>query len=186
MLIAALGNPGPEYAATRHNLGWMVLDEWLSRHPMALKRENQAMVGRGQIGGVPVIVVRPLTYMNLSGSAVGQLARYYKVAPEDVLAIYDDLALPFGTIRLRPGGGAAGHNGVKSLIQHLGTEQFPRLRVGIGPKPPGVDQAAFVLQGFKPQERDQLPDVLMNAADAVESLLKDGLNATMNRYNALA
>lgn len=186
MLIAALGNPGPEYAHTRHNVGWLVLEELLRRHPMTVKRENQAMVGKGSIQGVPVVTVRPLTYMNRSGEAVGQLARYYKIPPEEVLAIYDELALPFGTIRLRPGGGAAGHNGVKSLIQHLGTENFPRMRVGIGPKPPHMDQAAFVLGSFKPQEREQLTEIIHNAADAVETLLKEGLNAAMNRYNALA
>lgn len=184
MLIVALGNPGSEYAHTRHNVGWMVLDEVLRRHPIPMKREGQAMLGRGSVAGAPVVAMRPLTYMNLSGQAAGQAARYFKFRPEQVLAIYDDLALPFGTLRLRSGGGAAGHNGVKSLIQHLGTEDFPRLRVGIGPKPPGADQAAFVLGAFKPAEREQLPDILLRAADAVEAVLKEGLTSAMNRYNA--
>ncbi|RMG89595.1 MAG: aminoacyl-tRNA hydrolase [Chloroflexi bacterium] len=182
-LIVGLGNPGKEYRNNRHNVGFMVVDHLAQRHGISLgKVQNRAIIGNGRIAGRAVILAKPQTYMNRSGDAVGPLARYYKIPPNNVLVIYDELDLPFGTIRLRAKGGAGGHNGMKSVIQHLG-EQFPRLRLGIGRPPGRMPPAAYVLQDFGRDEVEWLPQILDEAVAAIETWLADGIELAMSRHN---
>ncbi len=182
-LIVGLGNPGKEYRNNRHNVGFMVVDHLAERHGISLgKVQNRAIIGNGRIAGRAVILAKPQTYMNRSGDAVGPLARYYKIPPNNVLVIYDELDLPFGTIRLRAKGGAGGHNGMKSVIQHLG-EQFPRLRLGIGRPPGRMPPAAYVLQDFGRDEVEWLPQILDEAVAAIETWLADGIELAMSRHN---
>jgi len=183
-LIVGLGNPGPRYANNRHNVGFQCLDRLAQAHGLAFqRRENKALLARGQIAGVEVILAKPQTYVNLSGQAVERLARSYQVPLEDILVIYDDMDLPLGRIRLRPGGGAGGHKGVRSIIEHLGSRDFPRLRVGIGRPPGRMDPVDYVLGDFTPEERPVIEEVYERAIAAVECWLREGIVAAMNRYN---
>ncbi len=188
-MIVGLGNPGPEYARNRHNIGFQVLELFAERHGIRLDRaQKRARVGIGEIrrpeqGSLRVILVKPLTYMNASGEAVGPLAAFYKIAPQDVLVISDDLDLPAGRLRMRAGGGAGGQKGVLSITHHLRTDAFPRLRVGIGRPPGKMDPADYVLQNFSAQEEAEMVFARAKAADAVEAWLFQGIAAAMNLYN---
>ena len=184
-LIVGLGNPGPKYEWTRHNCGFLVVDELARREGKTIRTpECQALTARATIGDVPVLLVKPQTYMNLSGVSVAALVRKYTItAPGRVLAISDDLALPFGRIRIRREGSAGGHNGLKSIIEKLGSNQFPRLRVGIAPDHPLAETRDFVLAEFSRQERSSLPETIVQAADAVEVLLTQGIEQSMSKYN---
>lgn len=181
-----LGNPGAAYALTRHNIGFMVVDALAERAGRPIKlAECEALTGRVEVGGETVLLVKPQTYMNASGQAVAPLCAKYGVNPrQDLLAVVDDAALPFGRLRLRGKGSAGGHNGLKSLAEKLKTEHYARLRVGIRPEHPIHDLAAFVLSRFSATERAALPEVTARAADAVEAWVRDGLEATMARFNA--
>ena len=184
-LIVGLGNPGPKYAGTRHNAGFMVVDELARRHGLRFARgQANAEVARGNIQGARVIVAKPLTYMNLSGHAVSALANYYKVPREQVLVVYDDIALPLGTIRIREKGSAGGHNGITNIIQQLGTQNFPRLRVGVD-QPVVVQHSriGWVLGRFNKEEQEVVDKVVSTAADAIEAILRDGIERAMNQYN---
>ncbi len=184
-LIAGLGNPGREHAQNRHNIGFMVLDRLAADYQISLGRvQNKAIIGTGKIAGRDVVLAKPQTYMNRSGEAVGALARYYKIPAANVLAIYDELDLPFGTLRLREKGGAGGHNGMRSLIQHLG-EEFPRLRLGIGRPPGRMPPAAYVLQDFGREDAPIVEEMIAAAVAAVETYLRDGVNLAMSRHNGL-
>lgn len=188
-LVAGLGNPGDQYAETRHNAGFMVVEHLAKRHHITAKNEGKfnAMVGTGRMAGVPVVLTQPLTFMNLSGEAVAPLLKYYDIPPERLLVIYDDAALPFGKIRIRSSGSAGGQNGMRSIIKHLGgNEQFPRLRVGIGAPEGQRPLKSHVLSKFVPEERPQLAVVLDASADAVEMALREGVEAAMNRFNGMA
>ncbi|MFN2231693.1 MAG: aminoacyl-tRNA hydrolase [Anaerolineae bacterium] len=166
MLIVGLGNPGREYAGNRHNVGFDCVDLLAEKHGIALsKSQHKARLGTGQVAGRQAILAEPQTYVNSSGEAVGAVARYYKVAPEDVLVIYDDLDLPQGTIRLRPGGSSGGHNGIKSIIEHLGTQAFPRVRIGIGRPPGRMEPKDYVLQDFSAAEREGMAEVYDRVVD---------------------
>lgn len=182
-LIVGLGNPGRGHLYNRHNVGFMAVDRLAARHDIDLKRvQSKAIVGSGRIAERPVILAKPQTFMNLSGESVGPLAKYYKVPSSNILVVYDELDLPFGTIRLREKGGAGGHNGMRSLIEQLGND-FPRLRLGIGRPPGRMDAAAFVLQDFG---RDDLPlvsEMLSAALEAIESFVRDGVDLAMSRFN---
>ncbi len=185
-LIVGLGNPGKQYEATRHNIGFMVLEALSRRAGIVGKSESRfkAMVGLGRLGSYSVILAQPLTYMNLSGEAVLKLMNYYDVPPERLLVIYDEAALPFGKIRVRPAGSDAGQKGVRSIIQQLGgNQQFARLRVGIGSPPPPMAMPDFVLSKFAPEEQKHLPEIVDAALDAVESWMSVGVEETMTRYN---
>ncbi|MFL7810093.1 MAG: aminoacyl-tRNA hydrolase [Anaerolineae bacterium] len=185
MLIVGLGNPGREYAGNRHNVGFDCVDLLAEKHGIALsKSQHKARLGTGQVAGRRAILAEPQTYVNSSGEAVGAVARYYKVAPEDVLVIYDDLDLPQGTIRLRPGGSSGGHNGIKSIIEHLGTQAFPRVRIGIGRPPGRMEPKDYVLQDFSAAEREGMVEVYDRVVDAVETFIHEGIREAMNRYNA--
>ncbi|NLG99895.1 MAG: aminoacyl-tRNA hydrolase [Chloroflexi bacterium] len=183
-LLVGLGNPGREYRENRHNAGFMVIDKLCKETGISLSRmQSKALVGVGTIEGKRVVLAKPQTFMNLSGQAVGGLVRFYKIPLEQVLVIYDDLDLPFGTIRLRPGGGAGGQKGVASVIQHLGTQDFARIRVGIG-RPPGQrDASGYVLQDFSASEQKILDEILDRAAAAARVFVAEGLDIAMNQYN---
>jgi peptidyl-tRNA hydrolase, PTH1 family len=184
-LVVGLGNPGSEYRDTRHNIGFLVIDELARRWNTGASREQfDALVVKTVADGTPVMLVKPLTFMNLSGQAVAALAGYYKVEPADVLALTDDVALPLGRLRARREGGAGGHNGLKSLIEQLGTQSFPRLRLGVGRGDGRRDLADHVLGRFEADERETVSAAVLRAADATEMFLRDGIERAMNAFNA--
>jgi PTH1 family peptidyl-tRNA hydrolase len=185
-LIVGLGNPGPEYRDTRHNVGFLVADELAARWrvPDSWREKFGALHIRTTVGDEAVIVAKPLTFMNLSGQAVAGLAGFYKIEPADVLVVTDDVALPLGRLRARPEGGAGGHNGLKSIIQHLGTQAFPRVRVGVGRGDDRRDLADHVLGRFEAGERDTVSAAVLRAADAAERFLADGIERVMSAFNA--
>jgi peptidyl-tRNA hydrolase, PTH1 family len=183
-LVVGLGNPGPEYAGNRHNVGFMCADLLAEQIGTAFKRDrSRAMAANGRLRGVPVTLAKPLSFMNLSGGAVASLRAFYKLPTEQILVMHDELDLPFGSIRLKLGGGDNGHNGLRSVTASLGTRDYHRLRIGIGRPPGRMDPADFVLRNFSAAERKELPDVLIRAADAVETLLTRGLAAAQNEFH---
>ena len=184
-LVVGLGNPGNQYENTRHNVGFLVADELASRGRFAVQRlKFKARTATATIGGQGAMVMKPTTYMNLSGEAVGEAARFYKIAPDHVLVISDDVDLPLGKLRIRTNGSAGGHNGLKSIIQHLGSDQFPRLKVGVGGKPhPDYDMADWVLGKLQGEDKKVMDEAVKRAADAIECFLKDGPQKAMNRFN---
>ncbi len=184
-MLVFLGNPGPKYTGTRHNVGFRVGDELARRAGVDVRRlRSCALTGKAEIGGVSALLVKPQTYMNLSGEAVRPLADYYKVPPERILVVCDEAALTPGKLRLRSSGSAGGHNGMKSIIQHLGTDQFPRLRLGVGSPPdPEYDLADWVLGVPRGQDGEAVDRAVVRAADAVECCLRSGIAEAMNRYN---
>ncbi len=184
-LIVGLGNPGREYANNRHNVGFMAADRWAAAHTIAFNKiQHHAIIAPGRVDDRRVIAAKPQTFMNESGRAVGALLRFYKVPIERLLVIFDDLDLPFGVIRLRATGGAGGHNGMRSIIQHVGGNQFARLRIGIGRPPGRMDPAAFVLQDFSRTETDELNGLLDRAVNAIDVFMKEGITIAMNQFNA--
>jgi PTH1 family peptidyl-tRNA hydrolase len=187
-LLVGLGNPGREYRGNRHNIGFMVLDEVARRAGIEVRtRRFQGHVGQGPLAGRKVVLLKPETYMNLSGESVGAAARFYRIAPEDVVVVHDELDLPFGKLQIKDGGGHGGHNGVRSIAQHLGANAFRRVRIGIGRPPDSrIPAADYVLSDFGEDEERVLGEVLATAADAVEVILKEGVKAAMNRFNGKA
>ncbi|HWE61494.1 MAG TPA: aminoacyl-tRNA hydrolase [Chloroflexota bacterium] len=185
-LVVGLGNPGRKYARTRHNIGFMVVDTMASALAATSWRdERHALVARASVDGEVLLLARPQTFMNNSGIAVRELAGYYRVEPSEILVVSDDLDLPFGRLRLRPHGTAGGHNGLRSIIAQLGTQEFPRLKVGIG-RPDRGEPLDWVLSPFAPDEERDLPIVLDAAAAVVKHALRDGLLAAMNECNGRA
>jgi PTH1 family peptidyl-tRNA hydrolase len=183
-LIAGLGNPGPQYAGHRHNVGFMVADVLAGRIGARFRAGKfQAAVGEGRLAGHPVTLAKPLAYMNLSGGPLAGLGRFYKLPPGQLVVIHDELDIPFGSVRLKRGGGDNGHNGLRSISSSLGTREYYRVRVGIGRPPGRMDPAAFVLRDFTAAERKELPFLLDRAADAVEALLAGGLAAAQNAFH---
>lgn len=183
-LVVGLGNPGAEYQNTRHNVGFRAI-EVLAREAGedASRLERRALVGSVTLGEVPVLLVRPMTYMNLSGESVAPLMRIHGLQPDSVLVITDDLDLPLGRIRIRAEGSPGGHNGLKSLTAHLGTEAFPRIRIGIGRPKPGVTVVDHVLSEFTPEEQDTVNEAIQRAADAVRVIVAEDLEAAMRQFN---
>ncbi|HQR39597.1 MAG TPA: aminoacyl-tRNA hydrolase [Blastocatellia bacterium] len=184
-LVVGLGNPGAEYECTRHNLGFLLVDLLAERARCRVVRlEDQALVGRGRVGGVEVTFAKPQTFMNLSGDSVKALVKRYDADPaSDLVVAVDDVALPFGRIRIRKTGTSGGHNGLKSIIGRLGSQDFSRVRLGIAPDHPIEDMARFVLQPFPRAAREQVDRMLWTAADAVETILTEGADAAMQRFN---
>ena len=185
-LVIGLGNPGSQYERTRHNVGFRVVDKLAAKLGWKWTgRRSRAVLASGTIGSEKVVLVKPLTFMNLSGEAVAELARWYNVSPEDILVVYDELDLPVGKVRLRPRGSAAGHNGMESIIRYLHTNQFPRLRVGIGhPTNSRMDGADHVLSAPKSDERILLDAGEDRAVEAVQMVIAEGVEKTMNVVNA--
>ena len=186
LLVVGLGNPGPQYATTRHNLGFLVADVLADRIGSGFKvhKKSGAEVVTGRLGGRSIVVAKPRTYMNESGRQVGPLANFYSVAPADVIVMHDELDIDFGRIRLKFGGGVAGHNGLRSVGSALGTNDFARVRIGIG-RPPGRQSgASFVLGNFKTKELPEVAVVCEQAADAAEMLISDGLEPAQNIVHA--
>src|SRR6185436_11907380 len=183
-LLIGLGNPGREYQANRHNYGFMLIDRIAVRlNARGLKVQSKAIVTSAAYEGRKLILAKPQTYMNLSGQSIQGLAHFYKLPLENMLVAYDDLDLPFGTIRLRPGGGPGGQKGVASTIEKLGTKDFARLRLGIGRPPGRMDPAAYVLQNFSRDEMKTLSEILDRAADAALEFVMNGLDKAMNKFN---
>jgi peptidyl-tRNA hydrolase, PTH1 family len=186
-LITGLGNPGGEYEGNRHNCGFMVADVLADRMGARFKRDrSRARVAEGRLAGRPVTLAKPQTFMNLSGRPVAALRTFYKVPPDRIVVIHDELDIPFGTIRLKQGGGDNGHNGLRSVTTALGTRDYLRVRVGIGRPPGRMDAADFVLHDFSSAERKALPEILERSADAVEVLLQRGLAAAQNEFHGAA
>ena len=183
-LISGLGNPGRDYRETRHNVGFMLLDRLAERLKISFTRmESKALVAKGEFEGRKLILAKPQEYMNLSGRAVGALLRYYKIPPKNLMVAYDDVDLPLGTLRIRPGGGSAGQKGMASIIERLGTEDFPRLRIGIDRPPGRMEAADYVLQIFSQSERKTISPTLDRGVEAVFKFVTGGLDAAMNLYN---
>jgi PTH1 family peptidyl-tRNA hydrolase len=184
-LVIGLGNPGAEYASHRHNIGFQVVDALARSHTMTFSRwkGSRAHVAEGRIAGSPILLAKPQTYMNRSGRAVHRLRWAKEIPMDQLLVIYDDLDLPLGRIRLRPEGGSGGHKGMRSIIQALGTQEFPRLRVGIDRPPGGMDPSDYVLQPFSEDEAPCLAETVDRAVTAVESWLTDGIGTAMDRFN---
>lgn len=183
-LMIGLGNPGREYINTRHNIGFMLIDRLTIRlNARGMKMQSNAIVITAQFEERKLILAKPQTYMNLSGQSVQGLAHFYKIPLENLLVAHDDLDIPFGTIRIRPGGGPGGQRGMASTIEKLGTKEFPRLRLGIGRPPGRMDPKAYVLQDFSREDMKLLPDVLDRATDAAFEFILRGLNVAMNKFN---
>ena len=184
-LVVGLGNPGPKYEWTRHNVGFLVVDELAERANLPVQKlKFKALTNTALIGGQSVLLMKPTTYMNLSGEAVGQAARFYKIPPERVLVISDDVALPQGKLRIRRSGSAGGHNGLKNIIAHLGSDQSPRVKVGVGGKPhPDSDMADWVLSKFTGPDKTAMEQTIDRAADAVTCLLAQGVDKAMASFN---
>jgi PTH1 family peptidyl-tRNA hydrolase len=183
-LIVGLGNPGPRYAATRHNVGWMVLDAFAAKHGFTFdKNAHKGLLAEGRYGGEKIALLKPQTFMNLSGQSVAPAARWYKVEPQEMLVLYDDLDLPPGKLRLREKGSSGGHNGMKSIIADTGSQDFPRLRIGIGRPAPGWSVPDWVLAPFTKEEQPLIARVVERAVGALEEILTVGFTKAMNTYN---
>lgn len=184
-IIVGLGNPDKKYQGTRHNVGFDVIDAIAEKYNIAVDtKKHLAYVGKGVIEGQKVILAKPQTYMNLSGESVRSIVDFYKADPEhEVLIIFDDVSLDVGQLRIRKKGSAGGHNGIKSIISHLGTSGFPRIKVGVGEKPKGYDLADYVLGKFSKSEQEKMQEGYKNAVDAVALILQDEMEKAMNEYN---
>ena len=184
-IIVGLGNPENKYAGTRHNIGFSAITALADANGISVDtKKHKALIGKGVVGGQKVILAMPQTYMNLSGESVRELVDYYKIDPtEQLIIIYDDIALPPGKLRVRPKGSAGGHNGIKNIISHLGGQEFPRIRIGVGEKPKGWDLVDYVLGRFPKEEEPQMQEALKRACEACEAIMNDGIEAAMNRFN---
>ncbi len=183
-LIVGLGNPGRQYRNNRHNIGFLLVDRLAEKLGVTFSRlESKALVTKADYQGQRVVLAKPQTFMNLSGQAAASLVKFYKVPLENLLVAYDDVDLPFGSLRLRPGGGSAGQKGMVSIIERLGTQDFPRLRLGIGRPPGRMEAAAYVLQDFPPAEEPELSASLERGVQAALIFISQGLEAAMNQYN---
>ncbi len=187
-LIVGLGNPGPEYSRNRHNVGQMVLDELAGRIGGGFKSHKsraQVLEGRLGIGGPRVILAKPLCYMNVSGGPVSALSNFYGIEPDHVIAVHDEIDIPFNSVKLKSGGGEGGHNGLRDISKALGTKDYLRVRVGVGRPPGRMDTADYVLRDFASAEQKELPFLLDDAADAVEIVIRNGLLAAQQKFHPM-
>lgn len=183
-LIAGLGNPTAKYENTRHNVGFAVIDELVEQYNIPLDViKHKGMYGKGKIEGQTVILLKPMTYMNLSGESIAEVAKYYKIPSDDIIVIYDDINLDVGRLRIREKGSAGGHNGIKNIIARLGTEEFPRIRIGVGMKPPKMDLVDYVLSHFSEDDRALMNQGYERACEALKLMLLDDIAGAMNQYN---
>lgn len=186
-LVVGLGNPGPGYSHNRHNIGQMVLDELASRIGGSFKSHKanaQVLEGRLRIGGPKVILAKPLTFMNLSGGPVSALSKFFDIAPDHIVAVHDEVDIPFSTLKLKIGGGEGGHNGLRDISKALGTKEYYRVRVGVGRPPGRMDTADYVLRDFGTSEKRELPFLIGDAADAVELMVEEGLLAAQQKFHS--
>ena len=184
-LVVFLGNPGAKYNGTRHNAGFMAADAMAKEFNIAInKLRFKALTATVTIGGEKVLLMKPQTYMNLSGEAVGQAAKFYKISPEHVIVVSDEVAMPIGKLRIRKSGSAGGHNGLKDIIRHLGTQDFPRIRMGVGAAPhPDYDMADWVLSTFKNKDAEDMQDLAERVSKAVQCYITEGPDRAMNKFN---
>lgn len=184
-LIAGLGNPDKKYEHTRHNVGFDVIDELAEKYNISIsEKKHKALLGKGVIEGQKVVLAKPQTYMNLSGESIVELVHYYKIDPEtEMIVIYDDISFALGNLRIRQSGSAGGHNGIKNIIKCLGTQEFMRIKVGVGEKPKNWDLADFVLGHFSKEERENLEDAIGRAMEAVGYMINGDVAKAMNEYN---
>lgn len=183
-IIAGLGNPTKQYDKTRHNVGFSVIDLLADKYNIDVtEKKHKAFCGKGVIEGQKVVLAKPQTFMNLSGESIRAIVDFYKVAPEDIVIIYDDVSLEPGQLRIRLKGSAGGHNGIKNIIAHLGTQEFPRIKVGIGAKPPRMDLADYVLSRFSQGEQKMMDGAFLEAGEAVVMMMTDGSERAMNHFN---
>ena len=184
-IIVGLGNPTKEYDKTRHNVGFSVIDVLADRIGIDVsEKKHRALCGKGMLEGQKVILAKPQTFMNLSGESVRAMVDFYKVSPDEVIIVYDDISQEPGQLRIRTKGSAGGHNGIKNIIAHLGTQEFPRIKVGVGEKPKYMDLADYVLSRFSKGEQELMDDAFREAADAVTMMISEGMDAAMNHFNA--
>lgn len=185
-IIVGLGNPTSRYAGTRHNVGFEVIDRLAKKYGIDVNtKKHKAMIGKGVIGTQKVLLVKPQTFMNLSGESVREIIDYYKAKESDLIIIYDDISLAVGQLRIRAKGSAGGHNGIKSIIQHTGTQEFWRIKVGVGEKPAHRDLADYVLGRFQGEEKEIMEEAFLDAADAAVVMMQDGIEAAMNQFNRI-
>ena len=183
-IIAGLGNPGSEYELTRHNIGFRVIDELAEEYNINIgENKHKGLIGKGVIEGQKVVLVKPQTFMNLSGECIRAVIDYYKESIDHFIVVYDDISLDVGKLRVRPKGSAGGHNGIKNIIAHLGGQVFPRIKVGVGEKPPKYDLADYVLGHFSKAEQELMSEGYDNAVKAVELIVSDQISEAMNEYN---
>ncbi len=183
-IIVGLGNPGKQYEHTRHNVGFEVIDILADRIGICIEeKKHKALCGRGILEGQKVVLVKPQTFMNLSGESVRAIFDFYKVESKDIIIVYDDVSLEPGQLRIRGKGSAGGHNGIKNIIAHLGTQEFPRVKVGVGEKPKGMDLADYVLSRFSKEEQDTMEEAFHEAANAVTMMVKQDIDSAMNHFN---
>ena len=187
-IIVGLGNPGDRYKKTRHNVGFMITGELAEKHNITGKMESKfnSIIGKGNINNVDVLIVQPLTFMNLSGQAVSKVLNWYKIEPTELFVVFDDISLDLGRIRFRTSGSEGGHNGVGSIIEQLGGfKDFPRLKVGIGPDPGGLFRKDFVLQEFRNEEKEIIDKIIPVCIEGIEVYLKEGVESAMNKFNGI-
>lgn len=183
-IIAGLGNPEIKYNNTRHNIGFRMIDELADRHRISIDtRKHKGLIGKGTIDGEKVVLVKPMTYMNLSGECIREVVSYYKADVTDVIILFDDISLDVGKLRIRQKGSAGGHNGIKSIIACLGSDEFMRVKFGVGDKPRGMDLANYVLGHFTAAENEVINDSVGRACEAVECIVNEGCSVAMNKYN---
>ena len=183
-LIVGLGNPTREYERTRHNVGFDTIDVLADKiNTDVSEKKFKGLYGKGMLGGERVILLKPQTFMNLSGESVRAAADFYKIPPDHILVIYDDISLDVGHLRIRTKGSAGGHNGIKNIIAHLGTQEFPRIKIGVGAKPPRMDLADYVLSRFSAEDRRVMETAFKDAAQAAQVLIEEGPDAAMNAFN---
>lgn len=183
-IIVGLGNPGKQYEHTRHNVGFEVIDILADQIGICIEeKKHKALCGRGILEGQKVVLVKPQTFMNLSGESVRAIFDFYKVESKDIIIVYDDVSLEPGQLRIRGKGSAGGHNGIKNIIAHLGTQEFPRVKVGVGEKPKGMDLADYVLSRFSKEEQDTMEEAFHEAVNAVAMMVKQDIDSAMNHFN---
>lgn len=183
-IVVGLGNPGKDYTDTRHNIGFRTVDLLAERNNIKINKVKfKSVYGEGNIAGKKVMLVKPHTYMNNSGIAVGELVRFYKIPIENIIVVVDDIDIDFSTIRIKAKGSAGSHNGLKSIIYHLKDDKFPRVKIGIGKKHPNQDLASFVLARFSKEEVSDMDEAVLTASEAIESVIKTGMDEAMNKYN---
>lgn len=183
-IIVGLGNPGKQYEHTRHNVGFEVIDILADRIGICIEeKKHKALCGRGILEGQKVVLAKPQTFMNLSGESVRAISDFYKVESKDIIIVYDDVSLEPGQLRIRGKGSAGGHNGIKNIIAHLGTQEFPRVKVGVGEKPKGMDLADYVLSRFAKEEQDTMEEAFREAANAVAMMVRQDIDSAMNHFN---